>query len=164
MSIRDNVTSLRYAGEVTMEKLLKAFKVNTEKERKEYQELLEEYRSSLAACQERLDTLNVTEEDHMAAVQVALDLTYIKEELDGIVGRQKEIDNKFSRIDSTIIEPIKKNYTANRTATVEKLDEVMAAVKESNKGLRTALHISLFFNIVCAGALAFIVLWILQII
>lgn len=164
MNIRDSVTGLRSAGEATVEKLLKAFKVNSEEERKEYQELLGEYRSCLAAYEEKLEAQSATEEDQMAAVQVALDLTYIKEELDGIVSREKEITDKIAKIDSTIIEPIKKNYTANRTATVEKLDEVMEAVKESNKSLRTALSISLFFNVLCVGGLAFVVLWILQII
>ncbi|MDD6208002.1 MAG: hypothetical protein PUB10_05710 [Clostridiales bacterium] len=42
-----------------------------------FKELLEEYHSKLKA-------LNVNEEDKMAAVQMALDLTYIKEELDEV--------------------------------------------------------------------------------
>lgn len=157
MGLRDNVNSLRHAGGTTAERLLKAFRIDAEKERREYRELLEEYRT-------HLDAVSATEEDQMAAVQVALDLTYIKEELDGIVGRQKEINQNISKIDNTIIEPIKKNYTANRTATVEKLDEVIQVINQSNKGLKTALGISLFFNVLCAGSLLFIVLWILQII
>jgi hypothetical protein len=136
----------------------------------EYRDELEGYRNSLEQYEKKLEGFRATEEDQMAAVQVALDLTYIKEELNGIVDRQKQITDKvekidkIDRLDSLIIEPIKKNYTANRTATIEKLDEIQENVRRSNQGLRAILWISLFINAISLGGLAFIILWILQIV
>lgn len=199
MGLIDNVNELRQETQVAMEQFLKAIKKESiekepveresvkkevmKKNNSEYQQLLEEYRTSLKEYQdhlgeyrtsleqyqERLGTVCATQEGQMAEDQIkeeqlSQELTYIKEGLNGIAGRQKEIGDKILKIDTTIIEPIKKNYTANRTATVEKLDEVMEAVKNSNKGLKIALWISLFFNAACAAGLVFIILWILQVI
>lgn len=162
MGLKDNMNSLRYVGESTVEKMLKALRLSTEKDRSENQKMLEEYRTALEEYQAHLDLISSTEEDQMAAIQVALDLTYIKEELDRIAGSQKEIGQNISKIDNTIIEPIKQNYTANRNATIEKLDEVISTVENNNRGLKTVLWVSLFFNILCAGGLTFVILWILQ--
>lgn len=164
MSLIDNVNSLRQETQTAVEQLLKAVKTSgSEANNEEYKKLLEESKSCLLECRALLEQLSTKEEDQMAAVQVALDLTYIKEELDDIVQSQKISSDKMSKIDTTIIEPIKKNYTANRTATVEKLDEVLEEIKKGNQGLKYALGFSLLLNIASVGGLVFIILWILQI-
>ncbi|MFW5631744.1 MAG: hypothetical protein ACOCMZ_01160 [Acetivibrio ethanolgignens] len=164
MSLMDNVNSLRQETQTAVGQLLKTVKTaGSETNNEEYRRLLEECKSCLLECRERLEQLSAKGEDQMAAIQVALDLTYIKEELDGIVQVQKISSDKISKIDTTIIEPIKKDYTANRVATVEKLDEVLETVNKKNQGLRYVLGFSLLLNMASLGGLIFIILWILQI-
>ncbi len=150
-----------------------------------YIELLDAYEKGIKTYQNKLEGFQVTEEDKMAAVQVALDLTYLKEELDvmrpaqeqmardltelrsmleALRPQQEDIADKIGKIDNTIIEPIKKNYTANKNATLEKLDEVMETGKKGNKGVKIALGFSLFFNILSTGGLIFVILYQLGII
>lgn len=165
--------------------------VNGLKQTKSYVKLLEGYRESLKMYQNKLERLNKTlvpeniENDHMAAVQVALDLTYIKEELDeielgqerldkeihilkdlfeGMEAGQQEVAVQIGQIDKTIIEPIKKNYTANRFSMISKMDEVIGITKSENKVLKIALVFSLILNLASVGGLAFIILYILGII
>lgn len=164
MGLMDNMNSLRQETQTAVGQLLKTVRTaGSEANNEEYRKLLEECKGCLLECRERLEQMSAKEEDQMAAVQVALDLTYIKEELDGIVQSQKISSDKISKIDTTIIEPIKKNYTANRAATVEKLDEVLEAVKQRNQSLKYMLGFSLLLNVASVGSLVFIILWILQI-
>ncbi|MCR5792901.1 MAG: hypothetical protein K6G65_07010 [Lachnospiraceae bacterium] len=129
-----------------------------ENELEESKELLSGYKDCLEACQRKIEDLSATEEDQMAAVQVALDLTYIKEAVDEMAVLQKEITEEIGKLDTTIIEPIKKNYTANRNATVKKLDEILLYVKAKNRGMKVALIISIVVNLLCAGGVGVLLL------
>lgn len=75
-------------------------------------DLLEEYHSKLKA-------LNVSEEDKMAAVQVALDLTYIKEELDEVCQNlnQDTIHQIQVRLDE-----LSENHDQELLSLLQKLD------------------------------------------
>lgn len=155
------------------------------KQVKSYMTLLDDYKRTLEKYQKKVDALNITEEDQMAAVQVALDLTYLKEELEGmkpcqdqlskevaslremleeIAPTQKQITEKIEGIDTTIIEPVKKNYTANRTAINEKLDQVMEVVGKKGNGMRIALILSLILNVLTTGGLVFVILYMMGVI
>lgn len=162
--------------------------VNGIKQTKGYVKLLEGYRESLKLYQEKLEkaiTDRSMEEDHLAAAQAALELTIIKEELDQLGSKQEKMADEFGQlktliqsmeagqqevsaqigqIDNTIIEPIKKNYTANRFSMLAKMDEVIAITKSENKALKIALLISMVLNLFSAGGLIFIILYILGII
>lgn len=165
--------------------------VNGLKQTKGYIKLLEGYRESLKLYQDKLERLDKAmadrsiEEDHLAAAQAALELTLIKEELDqlgmkqqytadevrqlkilikGMEAEQQEVSAQIGQIDNIIIEPIKKNYTANRFSMLAKMDEVIAVTKTGNRGLKIALMISMILNLFSAGCLIFIILYILGIV
>lgn len=165
--------------------------VNGLKQTKSYVKLLEGYRESLKLYQDKLEKLDKAmadrsiEEDHLAVAQAALELTLIKEELDqlgikqqymadevqqlkilikGMEAGQQQVSAQIGQIDNTIIEPIKKNYTANRFSILAKMDEVIATIKTGNRGIKIVLMISMILNLFSACGLTFIILYILGIV
>jgi len=154
---------------------------NILKQIKSYLSLLDEYKKTLDKYQKKLDAHSVSEEDKMAAVQVALDLTYLKEELDELRPNQDQISNeiaslqelmqevtqtqkqiveKLGGIDNLIIEPVNKNYTANRMEIIEKFEQVLEVTKKKSR----LMVISLIVNVICSGALIGVILFLLNII
>lgn len=191
--------------------------INGSKQVKSVVDVLDQYKDTLTKFLAKIEKLEaekieISKEDQMAAVQVALDLTYLKEELDVMKPSQdlivkemqsvremlendvqlimetqgndrqfieetlradklsiKEILERITKIDedqrflqekisglsTDIIEPIKSNYTANRNAVNDKLDEVMEVVQKGNGKVKTALIVSLILNVIMAGGLIF---------
>ncbi|MFA9463515.1 MAG: hypothetical protein ACERKN_04420 [Velocimicrobium sp.] len=155
--------------------------VSGSKQMKNYFLLLDEYKKTLDKYQKKIETFGVSEEDKMAAVQVALDLTYLKEELDEIKPKQdqlavemdslhqmmkeisllqKQIEEKFAQIDKVIIEPIMENYSSNRIEIIDKFDQVMEYTKKKSK----MMLFSLILNVVSIGGVVFIMLYLMDII
>lgn len=142
-----------------------------EKKLEEYKSVLDSYRENLNAYEMKLKTFDSSEEDHMAAVQVALDLTYIKEELDEIKTNQdlgtkkrEEIFQRVMRLDNTIIDPIKKSSLENKNEIINHVDQLIEVVRKNHKGLKLALGFSLIMNVLSMGGLIFAILYILEII
>ncbi len=124
---------------------------------KEYQKRLEEYDAEksdilIAATEDNEDQAEVIEIQFQKVMNQQTELaeqqTALMNQQAKILEQQEKITDKIQKIDNTIIEPIKKNFTANREATVEKLNEVQTAVEKSNKSLRTMLGVSMFLNVI----------------
>lgn len=124
-------------------------------------ELLEEYYSKLKA-------LNVNEEDKMAAVQMALDLTYIKEELDEVCRgmdensfgqtkqqleqldeRQQDLLLRIVNLDHTVGNPIRKELQESREEMAAKQERFAVKVNKSIGSLKIMLLFSLLLNVAC---------------
>ncbi len=135
----------------------------------EYKQVLDAYKENLASYEMKLRTFEATEEDHMAAVQVALDLTYIKEELDEIkvnqdesATKREELLQKVIRLDNAIVEPIKRNSFENKNEILNRLDTVLHKMHANHKALKIALGFSLFFNLLSIGGLIFVILYLVD--
>jgi len=160
---------------------------NVLKQIKSYFSLLDEYKKTLEKCQKKLDARSVYEEDKMADVQVALDLTYLKEELDElrpnqdqlsremvslqemmqeVIQTQKQIVDKLDILDKLderdklIIESVRKDYTANRLEIIEKFEQVLEVTKKKSR----FMVISSIVNVICSGALIGVILFLLNVI
>ena len=159
--------------------------VNGVKQVRSYLALLDGYKKVLEKYKKQVEILSISEEDKMAAVQVALDLTYLKEELDQIKLNQEELSNeiillndrmqeitqiqkqsmeKYENVDSLIIEPLKKNMTYNQTSILEQFDEITEVTKKKSGGLKGLMIFSLILNVICIGGVSVIILYILDII
>lgn len=159
--------------------------VNGVKQIKSYISLLDGYKKVLEKYQKKVDLQMLREEDKVAAAQTAIDFTNFKNEmnqikenqeqlikelsgfeehLQEIASTQREIEEKYKNIDSLIIEPIKKNYTANKMAVNEQLEEVMDLTKKKSRGVKLLMGILLVCHLISIAGITSIVLYLLDII
>lgn len=164
------------------EKTLSAYEAGIE----ENEKMLSGYKNQLAETESmihnyecKLRSFSSTEEDQMAAVQVALDLTYIKEELDvmkkhtdqlfsqktnEIIEKQEDIIKRFMDVNASITEPLKRQMHSQEASLMDFLKERESQNASSSRGIKIMLGISLFMNFLMAGGLTFIILYVLGII
>ncbi|MDK2807287.1 MAG: hypothetical protein PWP24_16 [Clostridiales bacterium] len=143
--------------------------------------ILSEYKKILEEYQKKMDSFHVSEEDKMAAVQVALDLTYLKEELDEIKPyqdqfineidslhqlvkemalTQKRMEEKLAEFDKTILEPVVTNYSSNRIEIIDKFEQVMDFTKKKSKWM----VVSFVFSLINLSGIVFVILYLIGII
>lgn len=166
-----------------VDKLLKApktEKVVYEKDIQDYKQTLGEYCDTLKEYQKRLEQYDAEKSDILIAAtednenqaeiielqfqkllnqqeELASQQTELVAQQTKILEQQDKITDKIRKIDNTIIEPIKKNFTANREATVEKLNEVQTTVENNNKTLKTLLFVSMFMNVLCVVGICLLI-------
>ncbi len=140
---------------------------------KEYQKRLEQYDAEksdilIAATEDNENQAEIIElqfqkllnqQEELASQQTELadKQTELVAQQTKILEQQDKITDKIRKIDNTIIEPIKKNFTANREATVEKLNEVQTTVENNNKTLKTLLFVSMFMNVLCVVGICLLI-------
>lgn len=164
------------------EKTLSAYEAGIEENEKMlsgYKNQLVETESMIHNYECKLRSFSSTEEDQMAAVQVALDLTYIKEELDvmkkhtdqllsqktnEIIEKQEDIIKRFMDVNASITEPLKRQMHSQEASLMDFLKERESQNASSSRGIKIMLGISLFMNFLMAGGLTFIILYVLGII
>lgn len=144
-----------------------------------YQSRLEENEALLMEYKQKLNEIEATEEDQMAAVQVALDLTYIKEELDEVKQHQEEvltlqaneleeklhkILGEFAQLKAAIAEPLEKQLHKDRDILEDIIRETEKNIVSSGSGWKKILGISMVFHIISLGGIVFGILYMLGII
>ena len=125
---------------------------------KSYAALLEGYRRALEKYEKKAEALNVSKEDQMAAIQVALDLTYLKEELDVMKPCQEQMAKNMEALNEML-----KELAPAQELLTEKVEEIHA-VRKKGRGMRLALILSLLLNVITGGGLLVTVLYIMGII
>lgn len=145
----------------------------------QYEKALSSYRQQLADYESQLKKYEQTDEDQMAAVQAALDLTYIKEELGGmrkyqedtlsgqakdLALKQDDIFRKVVRLDQELGERLE-NLFKEQECRLEEMEVRQEQLeRKSHKGLKQALGVLIFFTAAGLGGIAFIIMYLLQII
>jgi hypothetical protein len=136
-----------------------------DKKMNEIKQMLDSYQESLHAYQLKLKSFEATEADHMAAVQVALDLTYVKEELEEMKSsqddygkKQDELIQTVGKLNHEIMESTNKNSSEYKYDIMNKLDYMLDTLQNGNKKLKTALGFSLFFNLLGAVGIIFVII------
>lgn len=149
------------------------------KQVKHYFSLLEDYRRVLDKYQKKVDAVNISEEDKMAAVQVALDLTYLKEGLDELKPNQDQLSKEITslreaiqevaqtqslenagKMEEVIQNSVKQVCEAKQRETFEICEQLMDGMKRKSRWIFAFL----IGNLICSAALIGILLYLLGVI
>lgn len=153
-----------------------------------YDAQLENYRSTLEECQRQISengkivqefkqhqkTAETMEKDQMAAVQVALDLTYIKEELDEVKQHQDDLlSGKPFKIAEKLDEITAKLNSVNTSSGTDTLRRQLQSMEanldqaikrtestqgKKNKSFWLLLIFSLLLNLMATGGIVYMIL------
>lgn len=175
LALQRNQTALKEAVEV----------LDTNKELVERNtEQLEYYRQQLRQCEmilvqyeKKLEHYDVSEEDKMAAVQMALDLTYIKEELDSVKNSQEEVTDYFNRTLERAICLLYEEGKKQNEIILDKVQQLKSdipqlvkqnteeiteeVVKRQTKGIRFGLVVSMILHVIAIAGIAVILYMVL---
>lgn len=149
------------------------------KQVKHYFSLLEDYRRVLEKYQKKVDAVSISEEDKMAAVQVALDLTYLKEGLDEIKPNQDQISKEIASLrqameevaqkqalesvenmEEIIQNSVKQAYEEQQKETLEVCEQLVEGMERKSRWIFAFL----ICNLICSAALIGIFLYMIGVI